>query len=89
MLSEKQLEDAARCNEFTLSCGECSNRDAMSMVSCIEEAAKTALALADMVKRLEWAPSGGIKQCPCCGAYDWQEHKIGCEIVALLKGLEG
>jgi hypothetical protein len=91
MLSRKQLEDAARCNEFTLSCSKCSNMEAQSMVSCTEESAKTALALADMCKRKEWVKCPGhedILFCPHCGKMQIYGHTEDCELSALLKGLE-
>jgi hypothetical protein len=52
---------------------------------CIEEIAKAAIALADMLKRLEYNGDGGT--CPMCGYIIG--HTSDCELAALLKGLEG
>lgn len=88
MLTRKQLEDASECRKINY-CGKCLVQTGSDSQTCVEQAAQTALVLADMLKRLEWVPSGGVKQCPCCGVYDWQAHKPDCELAELLRRLEG
>ena len=86
MLSKKQLGDAAKCRVYK-DCIKCSvNNDGCKYDSrCIDKIAQTALALADILKRLEYNGHGGT--CPICvGVID---HKSECELAALLKGLEG
>jgi hypothetical protein len=69
--------------------GEIINRfDAPKKMEALFE---TALALADMLKRLEWVKCPGhedILFCPHCGALQMYGHAKGCELAALLKGLE-
>ena len=92
MLSRKQLEDAAKCDdEGEMMCTDCSC-DGGSEHACntTVKAAETALALADMLKRLEWVKCPGhedILFCPHCGALQMYGHTKDCELAALLKGL--
>jgi hypothetical protein len=84
MLNRKQLEDAAECKG---KCFQCHRK------YCQEQIAQTALKLADMLKRLEWLVcSYGIpgqdEHCPICREYKGDGHTKGCELAALLKGLE-
>jgi hypothetical protein len=61
---------------------------------CAEVVAQTALALADMLKRLEYCakdtPNGIIHEvCPICEYQEHEGHAEDCALGRLLKGLEG
>jgi hypothetical protein len=100
MLSRKQLEDAARCvykdNCFSCCMREYRNKSCCAD-KCVEAAAQTALALADMLKRLEWSSMNDVSRpgyltnnnCPICMRHRDQGHTEECELAALLKGSEG
>lgn len=97
MLTGKQLQDVERCHKGEISCNECSNKDnrcrrgrifgkgtSIKDSGCMGKSAQTALALADMLERVERIDG---EWCPICdGRF---EHKADCELAALLKGLEG
>lgn len=85
-MTRKQLEDAAKCEEKGMfECQRCSLFGAG--VICAEAAAQTALALADMLKRLEWEPLS--KFCPICNGIRDIGHNDNCELAAMLKESEG
>jgi len=89
MLSEKQLRDAAKCSE--LKCHTCKAN--LGKGDCSVPIAQTALALADMLKRLEWILARDkygehITRCPDCGEEREEGHAVGCELAKILKGLE-
>jgi hypothetical protein len=91
MLSRKRLEDAARCGKTD--CDICEMKDLYDgqMEKCVEAAAETALALADMCKRLEWEGALAGEFCPMCKCqkrHGHEGHTKDCELSALLKGLE-
>jgi hypothetical protein len=94
MLSKKQLEDAAKCEQGE--CGEtCSMYDEICISSCISRPAKTALAYREMLKKLEWFTVGvnatwdkPIKMCPSCRELKEKGHEPDCKLAAMLKGLE-
>ena len=92
MLTRKQLIDMAKC-----SCEGCEVKFEKGIPHCIGKVAKTALALADTLKRLEWVEVGEREEkqemipailCPSC--VNWKEdgHKADCELAALLKESE-
>lgn len=91
MLSKKQLEDAAKCGQN--SCGDC-KCDGFETGDCVENAAKTALAYREMLKRLEYVKDTGriggaiYKFCPNCGVSELNGHTADCELAALLKEVE-
>ena len=93
MLTKKQLQALVDCGEKEDCAGEtcpmfdiCDN-DYTNKVAA--EAAKTAIALADMVERLEFADHsdvGGWKCCHICGVgIGDRNHASDCELAALLK----
>jgi len=97
MLRREQLEDIVRCNKGEIACGECNNKDnrcrrgrifgkgtSIKDSGCMGNAAQTALTLADMLKRLDREND----VCPICGLDKAYGHEKGCELAALLKGLE-
>jgi hypothetical protein len=84
MPTKKQLKDAIKCEQKAM-CHTCAMANGQGTADCTMRTAQTALALADMLKRLEW--NGSYYRCPMCGRGD--KHKPDCELAALLKGLEG
>ena len=94
MLTKKQLEDAAGCK--THACTSLNYECGMHKIrhygaTCTWQVAKTALALADMLKRFEWMHTDNTYAvyCPMCG---WEKecgHKPDCELAALLKKVRG
>ena len=84
MLTRIQLEDAAKCC-LDFDCCKCINTRLCNRPGgATQEAAQTALALADMVERLEWIDG---EWCPICdGRF---EHKPDCELAALLEKVRG
>lgn len=93
MLTRKQLEDLKVCNE-NKDCKTCSCYSICMNVD--SNAAETALALADMLKRLEWSRRSTFlmngeyeNHCPVCGRHKREGHSADCELSALLKELEG
>lgn len=86
MLTRKQLEDLKDC-DIDKDCEGCSCFGVC--MAADNEAAQTALALADMLKRLEWVPDEiGGHSCLICGGTKAGGHMEGCELAALLRGLE-
>ena len=99
MLTKKQLEDAAECNNSMI-CSKCSIPDCnifKDKLDCISGLAKTALAYRDMLERLEWRSFAGehgfVDNCPICGGNKpdgiFGGHRPDCELAALLKESEG
>jgi len=93
MLTRKQLEDAARCNEFT-SCRECKvfiEGDTMAPESCGIRAAQTALAYRAMLERHMWhkRSSDGEYFCVECRNNKKNGHKPDCELAAMLRKARG
>ena len=103
MLTKRQLEDAAKCPQNGL-CTKCEMDCVRTTLyngyfdGCISEAAQTALAYRElaekrrlMLKRLEWKGYDIIVEacCPICHNREEEGHEEGCELAALLKGLEG
>ena len=86
MLTRRQLEDLSKCGYI-----HCANCSCAPICEGAEmKSARTALALADMLKRLEWCNDGAeFGKCHVCGVFDVEGHKPDCELAALLKGLEG
>ena len=86
MLTYKQIKDASEC--CGKSCNECSCfSDKAGCAATSDEMPNTALALADMVLKLNKQREENGLCCRECGeAYG---HKPDCELVKLLKGLEG
>lgn len=93
LLTKKQLEDASRCGEFE-SCADCSCYVNCKKHVCTEELlAQTALALYEMVIKMQWK---GIhswnyqeRGCPMCGGTQFMGHEPACELANLLKKMEG
>ena len=92
MLTKKQLQALVGCGEK----GDCTGETCPMFEICdndytnrgAAEAAKTALALANMLERLEFSNlTWDGAECAICGGRN--EHEDGCELAALLKGLEG
>ena len=84
-LNRKELEALAACPERR-TCYQCLLEEDCKRCNTRvwSNTAKTALALADMVERLEWIDG---EWCLICdGRF---EHKPDCELAALLRGLEG
>lgn len=90
MLSKKQLEDAAKCEERL--CRGCEMLTDNAGY-CAQAVAQTALAYREMLERLEFADHsdvGGWKCCPVCGVgINDRNHSSDCELAALLKESEG
>jgi hypothetical protein len=92
VLTKKQLQALVGCGEKEDCTGEtcpmfeiCDN-DYTNKVAA--EAAKTALAYREMLERLEFSNlTWDGAECAICGGRN--EHEDGCELAALLKGLEG
>ena len=88
MLTKKQLQDAANCEK--MKCKKCSMNDVCyeTVFSCTNALAQTALAYREMLERLEFSNlTWDGAECAICGGRN--EHEDGCELAALLKGLEG
>lgn len=90
ILTRQQLEDAARC--VKLGCRDCSIKTAY-IDACVENLAKTAIIMLDMLKKLEWkgVHSWSYEEdgCPCCGGRKADGHSSECEYGALLREMEG
>lgn len=92
MLTKKQLQALVGCGEK----GDCTGETCPMFEICdndytnrgAAEAAKTALAYREMLERLEFSNlTWDGAECAICGGRN--EHEDGCELAALLKGLEG
>jgi hypothetical protein len=98
-LNRKELEVLAACPErrtcyqclLEEDCKKCNTR-------VWSNTAKTVLALADMVERLEWVEVGdreGEQEmipailCPSCDNWKEEGHAADCELAALLKKVRG
>ena len=93
MMTKKQLEDAAECNNSMI-CSKCSIPDCnifKDKLDCISGLAKTALAYREMLERLEWAglTNSNCYYCVICGRRKEKGHQPDCELAALLKESEG
>ena len=86
MLTKKQLEDASKC-ELKGSCNGCSLADGKGVGSCIKRPSQTALAIFDMLKRLDKAVASYRINCPLC--FSDKGHSKDCELGILLKEVEG
>ena len=94
MLSKKQLEDAAKCEDIF--CTECALTDNHhDQCYCVAQGAQTALAYRAMLERLEWCrrsmflANGEFENhCPMCGRHKQDGHSSDCELAALLKESE-
>jgi hypothetical protein len=94
MLTKKQLEDAARC--AIIDCEDCSI-PCINTIEVTRRSAQTALALAKMLRRLEWSNRIPLMNylpvyehhCPLCGWSEFNGHAPNCELGNMLKGLEG
>lgn len=91
MLNRKQLEDSKNC-KVTHDCDECEIRSTFP-THCVQAVGQTALALLDMLKRLEFAYNSmaraGKNVCQICGYPDTVGHYKDCELGNLLKEMEG
>lgn len=92
MLSKRQLEDAAKCEERL--CRGCEMLTDNAGY-CAQAVAQTALAYLAMLERLEWSGLSGystdkpIWYCVVCGRRKEKGHAADCELAALLKESEG
>jgi hypothetical protein len=94
MLTKRQLEDAAEC--MSHDCESCGVRE-FAGGCCQIATAQTALALAKMLRRLEWSNRIPLMRylpvyehrCPLCGWPEFNGHAPNCELGNMLKGLEG
>lgn len=82
------MEDAAEC--MSHDCESCGVRE-FAGGCCQIATAQTALALADMLERVEQIPSdNGTRHtfCPICGEWNGK-HKLDCELATLLGKVRG
>ena len=94
MLTKRQLEDAAEC--MSHDCESCGVRE-FAGGCCQIATAQTALALAKMLRRLEWSNRIPLMRylpvyehrCPLCGWPEFNGHAPNCELGNMLKESEG
>jgi len=89
VLNKQQLENAAKCRDLICiqDCQVCIDAIEGQCGECTENAAQTALAYRDMLKRLEWgaiAKWGNDRHCVICHNLKSGGHTENCELAKLL-----
>jgi hypothetical protein len=89
MLTKKQLKEAARCCGGICELCSC-NKTRMAYPDCIREAAKTALAYREMLRKIQFSATQVYDNdhiaeycCPICGGQGY--HEVDCELAKLLE----
>jgi hypothetical protein len=87
ILTKKQLEDAAKCEELMICkmpCAECALSNIEPDKRCVEIVATEALKYREMLERLEFSNlTWDGAECAICGGKN--EHEADCELAKLLK----